>query len=336
LKVSEFHFDLPPDLIAQAPLPDRDGGRMLVLRRANGSLTDARFRDLPQYLAPGDAVILNDTRVMPARVFGRRAGGTGDVEVLFLKPLSADRRQWQVLVRPGRRLHEGAIIEFDETLGCVVNGTGERGERIVKLLGSGNLEDLLDRRGHMPLPPYIRREDQPHDRERYQTVYARERGSAAAPTAGLHFTPEVLEQCRAAGANTEFVTLHVGLGTFAPLRADRVEEVRLHAERYRIAEDAWARIRAAGRRLAVGTTSVRTLESAAHSAELEGETELFVSPGFEFRAVDAMLTNFHLPESSLLMLVAAFAGMEATLAAYRHAVRERYRFFSYGDCMLVL
>lgn len=309
---------------------------MLIVDRAAGTLTDARFRDLPRYTRPGDALVLNDTRVMPARVFGNRAGGTGQVEVLFLKPLSADGRTWQALVRPGRRLHEGAVIEFDETLGCVVTDTGERGERTVKLLGNGDLHQLLERQGHMPLPPYIRREDQAQDRERYQTVYARETGSAAAPTAGLHFTPQILDQCRASGATTEFVTLHVGLGTFSPLRADRVEEVRLHAEQYRVEEDAWARIQSAKRRIAVGTTSVRTLESAAKAGELQGDTNLFISPGFEFRAVNAMLTNFHLPESSLLMLVAAFAGLELTLSAYRHAVKERYRFFSYGDCMLIV
>jgi S-adenosylmethionine:tRNA ribosyltransferase-isomerase len=239
-------------------------------------------------------------------------------------------------VRPGRRLHEGSIIEFDDTLGAVVEDTGDRGERTLRLLGPGTLEDAMERLGHMPLPPYIRRDDAPTDRERYQTVFAREPGSAAAPTAGLHFTPEVLDACRAAGAQVEHVTLHVGLGTFAPLRADTIDQVRLHSERYRIAPEAAAAIRQAARRVCAGTTTVRTLETFARTNALDGETDLFISPGFAFRMTDAMLTNFHLPESSLLILVAAFAGPELTLDAYRHAVRERYRFFSYGDCMLIV
>jgi S-adenosylmethionine:tRNA ribosyltransferase-isomerase len=273
---------------------------------------------------------------MPSRIYGTRAGGTGEVEVLFLKPVRLERREWQVLVRPGRRLHEGSVIELDETLGAVVLDTGERGERTVRLIGSGSLEDVLERRGHMPLPPYIKRDDTPADRERYQTVFAAESGSAAAPTAGLHFTDAVLTRCRDAGATVAEVTLHVGLGTFAPLRTEIVEEVKLHAERYRVAPESRDTILAASRRIAVGTTSVRTLETMAQRGELEGDTDLFISPGFEFRLVNAMLTNFHLPESSLLMLVCAFAGRELVLEAYAHAVREKYRFFSYGDCMLIV
>lgn len=336
MKVSEFYYDLPVDLIAQEPLADRAGSRMLVVDRASGRFTDTMFRRLPEYLSEGDCVVLNDTRVMPSRLYGTRAGGSGRVEVLLLRALTPDRREWQALVRPGRRLHEGSIVEFDDTLGCVVMETFERGERRIKLLGSGSIDDLLAREGHMPLPPYIRRDDTKMDRERYQTVYSKEAGSAAAPTAGLHFTPEILDQCRAAGASTEYVTLHVGLGTFAPLRVDVVEAVRLHAERYRVEPAVWDRIRAAKRRIAVGTTSVRTLETVAHRGQLEGDTDLFISPGFEIKAVDAMLTNFHLPESSLLMLVAALMGREMMLDAYRHAVKERYRFFSYGDCMLIV
>lgn len=309
---------------------------MLVVDRASGTWQDRRFRDLPSYLRPGDCLVLNDTRVMPSRVYGRRAGGTGTVEVLFLRERDAERREWQALVRPGRRLHEGSVIEFDDTLGAVVVDTGERGERTLRLLGPGSLEDVLQRLGHMPLPPYIRRDDTPADRERYQTVYAREPGSAAAPTAGLHFTREVLDACRAAGAGVQYVTLHVGLGTFAPLRAETVDQVRLHAERYRIAPEAAQAIQAARRRVCVGTTTVRTLESYARSGALSGDTDLFISPGFEFRLTNALLTNFHLPESSLLILVSALAGRELILDAYRHAVRERYRFFSYGDCMLIL
>lgn len=336
LKIADFHFELPPELIAQQPLEDRAASRMLVVDRASGTWRDRTFRDLPSYLRPGDCLVLNDTRVMPSRIHGHRAGGTGTVEVLFLQQLSAERREWQALVRPGRRLHEGSIIEFDDTLGAVVLDTGERGERTLRLLGPGSLEDVMLRIGHMPLPPYIRRDDAPVDRERYQTVFGREPGSAAAPTAGLHFTPEVLDACRTAGADIQYVTLHVGLGTFAPLRTDTVEQVRLHSERYRIAPEAAQAIGRAVRRVCVGTTSVRTLETYARTQTLEGDTELFISPGFEFRLTGAMLTNFHLPGSSLLILVSALAGRELILDAYNHAVRERYRFFSYGDCMLIL
>lgn len=309
---------------------------MLVVDRARGTFADRTFREFPQFLSSGDCLVLNDTRVMSSRIYGTRAGGTGQVEVLFLKPLSTDRREWQALVRPGRRLHEGAIIEFDDTLGAVVTDTGERGERRLKLLGAGNLDDVLNRLGHMPLPPYIRRDDTQADRERYQTVFSRESGSAAAPTAGLHFTPQILDQCRAAGAEIAKVTLHVGLGTFAPLRTDVVEEVKLHSERYNIPGPSAETIQGAQRRIAVGTTSVRTLETWASRGELSGETDIFIYPGHQFKLVDAMLTNFHLPESSLLLLVAAFAGRELTLAAYRHAVEKHYRFFSYGDCMFIL
>ncbi len=309
---------------------------MLVLDRARGSWLDRNFADFPEYLRPGDALVINDTRVRPARVYAHRAGGTGTVEVLFLKCVHEDRREWQVLVRPGRRLHEGSIIEFDDSLGAVVLDTGVRGERTIRLLGADSITGLLDRAGHMPLPPYIRRDDTPVDRERYQTVYAREAGSAAAPTAGLHFTEDILNRCRAAGAEVVPVTLHVGLGTFAPLRVEDISEVRLHAERFEISSDAAERILAAKRRVCVGTTSVRTLESSARLGLLSGETDLFISPGFEFQKTGVILTNFHLPESSLLMLVAAFAGRELTLDAYRHAIKEKYRFFSYGDCMLVV
>lgn len=311
---------------------------MLVLNRATGAIEDKVFRDLPEYLLPGDCLILNDTRVMPSRIYGARAGGTKDnnVEVLFLKPLTPDRREWQCLVRPGRRLHEGAVIEFDDTLGGVVVDTGERGERRIKLMGGGNLDEVLQRLGHMPLPPYIRRDDTKLDRERYQTVFSREAGSAAAPTAGLHFTEKVLTQCREAGAVTAYVTLHVGLGTFAPLRKEIVEEVKLHSENYEIQPEAAETILEAKRRIAVGTTSVRTVESWQTKGQLAGETNIFIYPGYEFKKIDGILTNFHLPESSLLMLVAAFGGKDLVLSAYRHALRKRYRFFSYGDCMLIL
>lgn len=311
---------------------------MLVLNRATGAIEDKLFRDLPGYLSPGDCLILNDTRVMPSRIYGSRVGGTreNNVEVLFLKPLTPDRREWQCLVRPGRRLHEGAVIEFDDTLGGVVVDTGERGERRIKLMGGGNLDEVLQRLGHMPLPPYIRRNDNRQDRERYQTVFSREAGSAAAPTAGLHFTEKVLGQCRDAGAIAAYVTLHVGLGTFSPLRKEIVEEVKLHSENYVISSESASLIESANRRIAVGTTSVRTVESWQQSGQLAGETDIFIYPGYQFRRIDGLLTNFHLPESSLLMLVAAFGGKDQVLAAYRHAVMKKYRFFSYGDCMLIL
>ncbi len=307
---------------------------MLVVNRNQGSWEDNLFQNLPQFLRPGDCLILNDTRVMPSRIYGRRAGGNAEVEVLFLKQTAA--REWQALVRPGRRLHEGAVIELSERLGAMVVDTGERGERTLRLVGDGDLNDVLAEHGHTPLPPYIRRGDTPEDRDRYQTVFARNPGSAAAPTAGLHFTEEVLDRCRAAGAIVEYVTLHVGLGTFAPLRTINLSEVKLHSESYSIADDAATRIKAARRRIAVGTTTARTLETWAATGRRTGDTNLFISPGYEFRAVDALLTNFHLPESSLLMLVCAFGGKDLVLAAYRHAVGEHYRFFSYGDCMLAV
>ena len=308
---------------------------MLVVDRARESWEDRNFRDLPEFLREGDCLVLNDTRVRPSRLYGTRAGGTGTVEVLLLESLSADQRLWRVLVRPGRRLHEGAVITFDETLGAIVTGTGDRGERTIRMLGDIDIDAAIERLGHMPLPPYIRREDTAGDRERYQTIYSKEPGSAAAPTAGLHFTPEILERCRATGADTARVTLHVGLGTFAPLRTEVVEEARLHDERYSVAGEEEKKIRNARRRVAIGTTSVRTLETLARSGELSGKTNLFLYPGAEFLLTDAMLTNFHLPESSLLMLVCAFGGTDLILSAYRHAVSQKYRFFSYGDCMLV-
>ncbi|MDX2180442.1 MAG: tRNA preQ1(34) S-adenosylmethionine ribosyltransferase-isomerase QueA [Bryobacteraceae bacterium] len=334
MKVSEFTYALPPDSIAQEPLAERDGSRMLVLDRAKGEWLDRRFRDLPEHLAPGDCLVVNDTRVRPSRLYGRRAGGTGTVELLLLRELDPVRRRWQALVRPGRRLHEGAVIELSETLGAIVEDTGVRGERTIRFLGDP--APFIAEHGHMPLPPYIRRDDSAVDRERYQTVYGDKVGSAAAPTAGLHFTPEILDRCRAAGADIARVTLHVGLGTFAPLHAETLDQVKLHAETYAIDPGEWERIESAKRRVAVGTTSVRTLESAARTGELSGDTNLFLSPGAKFEKVDAMLTNFHLPESSLLMLVCAFAGTELTLAAYRYAVAAKYRFFSYGDCMLIV
>jgi S-adenosylmethionine:tRNA ribosyltransferase-isomerase len=330
--LNEFDYDLPPELIAQQPLDDRAASRMLVVDRARGAWEDRQFRDLPGYLKPGDCLVLNDSRVFPSRLHGRREHGTGVVEVFLTKPVSPDGLTWEALVHPGRKMRTGEHIVISEDLTAEILARGEHGERIVRLFPRGNLFDVLERVGHTPLPPYIRRPDIPADRERYQTVYAQERGSVAAPTAGLHFTPEILDACRAAGAEISRVTLHVGLGTFQPLHTDVLEEVRLHKESFTLPAETVRAMDRATRVLAVGTTSVRAIESVSS----QPETDLFIAPGFAFRRTGAMLTNFHLPRSSLLVLVCAFAGKDLALAAYRHAVEQRYRFFSYGDCMLIL
>jgi S-adenosylmethionine:tRNA ribosyltransferase-isomerase len=353
--LSEFDYYLPDELIAQEPLADRSASRMLVVYRAEGRWEDRHFRELPRFLGPGDCLVLNNSRVFPSRLFGRREGVhslplgrnnpkrnenlSGRVEVFLTTPVSDDRKTWKALVRPGRKMRTGERIHFDETLTAEIIARGEFGERTIHFDCDGDIFDVLDRIGHVPLPPYIHRPDRLDDRERYQTVFASRTGSVAAPTAGLHFTAEVFEDCRAAGAGIAYVTLHVGLGTFQPLHTDVIEEVRLHSEYFEIDAEAAERINRAQRRIAVGTTSVRTLETAARTGRVEasvGDTNTFIYPGWEFRAVDTMLTNFHLPKSSLLLLVCAFGGTELMLEAYRHAVAERYRFFSYGDCMLIL
>jgi S-adenosylmethionine:tRNA ribosyltransferase-isomerase len=350
--LADFDYHLPPERIAQEPLGDRSASRMLVLHRAEQRWEDRSFRDLPELLQPGDCLVLNDSRVFPARLYGHRAGTrslpigkhnpkrheylSGEVEVFLVRPVSADGREWEALVRPGRKMRVGELIRFGDGLEGEIVARGEFGERTVRFSGSGDLYEEFEKIGHVPLPPYIKRADQPGDRERYQTVFAREKGSVAAPTAGLHFTGEVLDQCRARGAEVAYVTLHVGLGTFQPLHNEHVEEGRLHSERYHIPEECAAKMREARRVVAVGTTSVRTIETAWRDERLSGETDIFIYPGFEFRRVGAMLTNFHLPRTSLLLLVCAFAGTELTLAAYRHAVEQQYRFYSYGDCMLVV
>ena len=387
--VSDFHYDLPPELIAQEPLPDRAASRLLHLARASGVLADRHFRDLPELLRPGDLVVFNNTRVFPARLYGRRAGLRaqplslrnpasrdflrGRVEVLLTAPASPspchpEERSdegsavpededtfapdgnplvWHALVRPGRKLGVGERLFFGEhdELQAEILARGDFGERTLRFDPVPDLFALLDRLGHVPLPPYIARPDQPADRERYQTVYARERGSVAAPTAGLHFTPEVLAGMKARGIETAEITLHVGLGTFQPLHVERIEDHTMHSEWFSIqsaAAQAIERARESGRRIvAVGTTTVRTLEYAAlqspggRIAPTSGACDLFIYPGFRFRVVGALVTNFHLPQSTLLMLVAAFAGRERILAAYAHAVQERYRFYSYGDCMFI-
>ena len=340
MRLSDFAYHLPEELIAQEPPAERDGARMLVLNRASQSWEDRRFRDLPEYLKAGDCLVLNDSRVLPSRLFGQREGG--ECEVMLLEPVSPQAggaREWRALVRPGRKLRTGATVRFDDRFSAEIIEQGERGERTVRFVGDEDVYAAIERLGHMPLPPYIKRQDRVEDRERYQTVFARERGSVAAPTAGLHFTGEMLERCEVAGAQVARVTLHVGLGTFQPMDREDFENHQLHYERYLIGEEAWREIGAAKRVVAVGTTSVRTIESAMLSGERAGVTNLFIHPdagGGQFRLVGAMLTNFHLPRTSLLLLVSAFAGPEFAMAAYRHAVEDRYRFFSYGDCMLIL
>ena len=358
LRVADFDFELPPELIAHQPPAQRGQSRMLAVDRSTGALRDGVFADFPSLLQPGDLLVLNDSRVIPARLYAHRTlirdheKPTGQIEVLLTEQDTqiADGNQWRALVRPGRKVAIGEILVFPSPSGSIelkaeVLERGQFGERLLRFEPVDDFFAVLDRIGHMPLPPYIRRDDADADRERYQTVFSHDRGSVAAPTAGLHFTPEILETIAARGVEIVRVTLHVGLGTFAPLRVERVDEVHLHRERYTLsAETAEALNRASreGRRIvAVGTTVVRTLEHCALKAEgrpLEahsGSTEIFISPGFQFRLVRSLLTNFHLPQSSLLMLVSAFAGRERVLAAYRHAVEEKYRFFSYGDCMFL-
>ena len=340
LLLSDFDYRLPEDLIAQEPLADRAASRMLVVDRQSGTWHDRMFRDFPSYLSPGDCLVFNDSRVFPSRLYGHREKGSGgQVEVFLTKPISGDGLTWSALVWPGKKMRTGERVIINDALSIDILGRGEFGERTVRLQPAGDLFEILERAGHVPLPPYIRRPDAPSDRERYQTVFARERGSVAAPTAGLHFTPAILDACREAGAAISYITLHVGLGTFQPLRAERIEEVKLHSETFLVPRETQSAMDASRRVIAVGTTSVRAIEStdvSRHAGDAYTETDLFISPGFRFRRTGAMLTNFHLPKSSLLVLVASFTGRELILDAYHHAVAERYRFFSYGDCVLIL
>jgi S-adenosylmethionine:tRNA ribosyltransferase-isomerase len=328
LDLSQFHYDLPESAIAQEPLRDRAASRLLVLHRAERRWEDRVFRDFPTFLRAGDCLVLNDSKVFPSRLYGHRVGFSGAVEVLLVQPKSADAKTWTALVHPGRKVRSRERVVFDGVEAEVIS-RGQWGERLLRFHYDGDIYQWLQKAGHVPLPPYIKRADTAEDRSRYQTVFARESGSVAAPTAGLHFTPEILDECRAAGAEIAYVTLHVGLGTFQPVRGES-----LHAERFDIAEENAAKIRGSRRLVCAGTTSVRAVESMYLGRT--GETDLFIRPGFEFRRTDAMLTNFHLPESSLLMLVCAFAGREFVLSAYEHAVQARYRFYSYGDCMLII
>lgn len=340
LKKSDFYFDLPEELIAQTPLERRDSSRMLHLDKVTGEIEHRHFYNLPEYLRPGDCLVLNDTRVLPARLLGARKTG-GGVELVLLRDLGGGR--WECLSRPGRKTKPGTELFFgDGELTATVESVAEGGNRIVQFHYEGIFLEILERLGKMPLPPYIKEELQ--DAERYQTVYSRELGSAAAPTAGLHFTPELLDQIRAMGVKVCPITLHVGLGTFRPVKEDEIENHEMHSEFCIISSETAQAVnetkRNGGRVIAVGTTSCRTLESfAKEDGTLEpssGWTDIFIYPGYHFKCIDALVTNFHLPESTLIMLVSALAGREHILNAYKVAVEERYRFFSFGDAMLIL
>jgi len=340
MDTSDFFYDLPPRLIAQAPIEPRDSSRMLVCNRDNPGRRHALFSDFPEYVRPGDVVVVNHTRVIPARLLGAKEGTGVLSEILLLRRVEQD--VWETLVRPGRRLHEGAVVSIGGgMLRAVIGQNTDSGGRLVRFLYEGLFENLLERLGEMPLPPYIH--EKLSDGSRYQTVYARVDGSAAAPTAGLHFTPEVLANVRERGADIIPILLHVGLGTFRPVKSGAVEDHVMHAEYYEVSEEAAARINATrnagGRIICVGTTSVRTLETSSDENGLiragSGMTDIFIRPGVGFKAVDMLLTNFHLPESTLLMLVSAFMGRENALAAYQDAIVNEYRFFSFGDCMLI-
>ena len=355
--VSLFDYDLPEELIAQYPAERRDASRLLVFDRVSGRTADRYFSDLPEYLRAGDVLVFNDSRVIKARLIGGKEGTGARVEIFLVKRLEPDgiilpgEERWETLARPAKRLHTGDRVMFGTGLSAEILGHTDAGSVNVRFVHEGAFLETLERLGHVPLPPYIRREDEEEDAERYQTVYAKMPGSIAAPTAGLHFTDELLELLRGRGVETVFLTLHVGPGTFRPVQTDVIEEHRMHTEQYHISEDARGRInraKADGRRIiCVGTTSVRTIESAyaldhegseyIPESGSEGETDIFIYPGgAEFHMTDGLITNFHLPKSTLFMLVSAFAGREKMLEAYREAVGKRYRFFSYGDAMLIV
>jgi len=370
MQLSDFQFELPPSLIAQKPLPERDASRMLILDRQKDAWEDSAFRELPDLLHGDELIVVNNARVIPARLFGRREGLRSEkagrnrrtareflssqIEVLLTRQIAP--QEWEALVRPGRKIRVGERIEFgDGELSAEVIGRGEYGLRQIRLTAKGDVTKAIERLGHVPLPPYISREDEPADRERYQTIFADRPGAVAAPTAGLHFSPAILERLRRRGIETVSLTLDVGLGTFQPIHEEEIEKHRIHSERYEIPAAAAAAICKARREgrpiLAVGTTVVRALEDAAEkSAARHGkdwgaakslvepgpaEAGIFIKPGHTFRAVNQLLTNFHLPQSTLLILVSAFAGRELILRAYQHAVEARYRFYSYGDCMWI-
>lgn len=342
MDVNQFDFDLPEELIAQSPLKERSASRLLVLNKTTGEIAHQTFKNLIDYLEPGDALVLNDTRVIPARLFGAKEDTGAKIEVLLLKPLEEDR--WETLVKPGKKVKPGAVITFgDGRLKGICEESTEVGGRIIRFQYSGIFNEILDELGQMPLPPYIK--EQLDDAERYQTVFARNPGSAAAPTAGLHFTEDYLNQVRNKGVHIAYITLHVGLGTFRPVQVENVLEHKMHAEYYQISQENAEIINAAKERgnrvISVGTTVTRTLETVGgkYEGKLQAEsgwTDIFIFPGYRFTVVDGMLTNFHLPKSTLVMLVSSLAGREPILNAYREAVEQKYRFFSFGDAMLII
>ena len=341
VKKSDFYYDLPEELIAQTPLLQRDHSRLMTLDRHSGKVSHEHFYNILDHLVAGDCLVINDTRVLPARLYGQKTGGgSAMVEVLLLENVEGDL--WDCIVYPGRRLKEGATISFgDGQLTAVVEGVKPDGNRLVRFCYEGIFLEHLERLGTMPLPPYIKEKLQ--DQERYQTVYSRNNGSAAAPTAGLHFTPELLKQIEEKGVEIVRVTLHVGLGTFRPVKEEEITDHVMHSERYTVTEEAAAKINAARQRgsrvICVGTTSCRTIESTTDENHVthagSGNTSIFIYPGYQFKGLDAIITNFHLPESTLIMLISAFSSREKVLAAYEEAVRERYRFFSFGDAMFI-
>lgn len=342
MKRSDFYYDLPEELIAQTPVEPRDSSRLMKIDRISGEIVHDRFFNICSYLKKGDLLVLNDSKVFPARIYGvKRATGV-NVEFLLLKHMELDK--WEVMVRPGRRLKKGAVVDFSDKLFGEVLDIVDGGNRIVKFHCDGVFFEELERIGQMPLPPYIK--EKLKDKDRYNTIYCREEGSAAAPTAGLHFTQSVFEKLKEKGVDIAYVTLHVGLGTFRPVKEDNILDHKMHVEHYSIPQSTADKIneckKNGGRVIAVGTTSCRTLESAASLPDYDGEikagsadTGIFIYPGYEFKVIDGLITNFHLPESTLIMLVSAFLGREKTLAAYEEAIRERYRFFSFGDCTLI-
>lgn len=342
LKVDLFDFHLPEELIAQTPLEQRDASRLMVLNKETGNVKHHMFHDLLDYVQEGDCLVLNDTRVLPARLFGTKEDTGANIEVLLLKQTQGDT--WETLVKPAKRVKEGTVISFgDGRLTAVCKETSDQGGRLLEFNYEGIFYEVLEQLGEMPLPPYIK--ERLDDQERYQTVFAREQGSAAAPTAGLHFTEEMLEQLKTKGVHIAFLTLHVGLGTFRPVSVDDLEEHDMHAEFYQVSEGTAALLNSVrkkgGRIISVGTTSTRTLETIAteHNGKFvasSGWTNIFIFPGYEFKAIDGMITNFHLPKSTLIMLVSALAGRENVISAYEQAVAEKYRFFSFGDAMLIV
>ncbi|MCV9885244.1 tRNA preQ1(34) S-adenosylmethionine ribosyltransferase-isomerase QueA [Metabacillus halosaccharovorans] len=342
MKVELFDFHLPEELIAQVPLKERDASRLMVLQKDNGELNHESFKSIINYLQAGDCLVLNNTRVMPARLFGIKEDTGASIEILLLKQQEDDI--WETLVKPAKRVKEGTVITFGSgNLKATCVGTSDHGGRLLKFEYEGIFYEVLDTLGEMPLPPYIK--EQLDDRERYQTVFSREIGSAAAPTAGLHFTEEILDQLKEKGVHIAFITLHVGLGTFRPVSADTVEEHEMHAEFYQVTDGTAAMLNNVrsngGRIITVGTTSTRTLETIAskHNGQFVAEsgwTNIFIYPGYEFKGIDGMVTNFHLPKSSLIMLVSALASREYVINAYETAVKEKYRFFSFGDAMLII